>query len=1503
MIGIILEWSLIFVFFLAFAIRSTKFQTYLGKQATSYFSKELKTKISIEKVDIYFFDKVALDGVFMLDKQNDTIADIKSIFVTLNKYDSKKKIIDLKEINLKKGNIKLYREKKHGEFNFQFISDYFASSDTSKSEPYEIVLNKIKLTQVNFKYDDYRKKYANYGIDYDHLYFKNLFLTTGKINILKSGGIESYIKHISFIEKSGFELDKFSSKVVFDASGIKLNYLTIFTPKSKIYFKKLHLLTENSDDFSEFVDKVVFDVEMKKSLISLDDISIFATALEGMKQKIIMQGVFTKHIKDLKIADLELETGEKTKIKGTFNLPDFRELERSFFNEKIDFAYIDFKDLESILLPVSSKDRTIKLDDMTKKLAYVSLKDFRLDGYYSNFVVKSDFIKTQLGALNLDHGIMFTEKANSYTFQKSKASDYDIKIDSFQLGKFISNKDIGILSGQFFLEGEIFNSGKIDFNSIIGDLKRFDYLDYTYRDIAIKEGKFVDNVFTGKVDISDDNLNLTYNGVLDFNTKQQFKFDIDITEAILDNLHLTKVDNTILKSSFSVDIYGTNANNYSGEVKLNGLFYNEGDNKFEVPSMVIKMNRSELQDILSITSDLVNASIKGKVDFATVSDEINNQFSAILPAIFKLKPIKKSQVKNKFDYLIEFNEVNEFFKIFAPGLEIANGSRINGFYDAAKSDFLMNINSSKIKYNDIVLTNLKAEQLVNKSNLDAIYTVSRFALNDSMYVDSAKFTANGVKDEINSELLWNPNTKNETFFSWKTIVNDVNSFFFNINPSYFAIRGHKWEINDNSQVLLAPKDIQIQNFKMQRENQFVTIDGCISEQNEDILKLNINDLELEDFTSLFGLPIKIQGELNGVATVSDPFQDVAFTSDASVRDLFIDGQEVGDINLKGKWGKASESLDLSGELFYKKSKTFNFDGSYYLARTSNSLDFDLDFDYTDLQFTNAFMDPQVVSGLRGLVDGNLKISGTPEKPELEGAINLMGGNAKIEMFGVNFGFNGEIYADKDGVYIDNMPLMDEDGNTGSLIGTVFHKNFTGWNFDLAFNLNDDAYDSKLLGKNQKLDRFLVMNTDYKEGEIYYGKAYVTGTANIFGYTDNLGIDVNLETRRGTTIDFPMYGTGDIEEDKFITFKEKGDSLKLTGPTKLDFTGVNMNLNFRVTPDAELKIIFDDNLKDEIIARGEGDIAIKLNEIGDVEMIGDFTVTRGSVYNFVMPPVKQPFIIEEGGTIVWTGDPINARLNLKTYASIETTLAEINPNIESSSSYQSKEVKCYLNLTETLLNPLITFDIQVPSANESENVALNRIKGNQDDLNKQFFSLLLVKKFQPTSGKVSAGSGAALDLVSGQINDILGKMSSDVKLKVGLTSDVKTFDVSKNLYNDRLILKTSVGVESANSQNQSSFIGDVNLEYLINEDGTFRVSIFNESNDNTVIQEKNLGQFTQGAGLNYQEEFNNFRDFKMMQYFLDIFRESEKKRYPIKKKRQQKDIPSDLPKVITKPNEE
>ena len=134
---------------------------------------------------------------------------------------------------------------------------------------------------------------------------------------------------------------------------------------------------------------------------------------------------------------------------------------------------------------------------------------------------------------------------------------------------------------------------------------------------------------------------------------------------------------------------------------------------------------------------------------------------------------------------------------------------------------------------------------------------------------------------------------------------------------------------------------------------------------------------------------------------------------------------------------------------------------------------------------------------------------------------------------------------------------------------------------------------------------------------------------------------------------------------------------------------------------------------------------------------------------------------------------------------------------------------------------------------------------------------------------------------------------------------KSFEVGfkKGLLNDRLTISSSIGVESKSLSSESNssetgsngngtsksnaLIGDVNIEYIINEKGTFRVNIFNKSNTNSINEQ--AGPFTQGAGISYLEEFNNWNDFELVQYGLDIFRKGDKKKY--RKKKTKTKLPS------------
>ncbi len=1517
-IGISLEWILIFLLFFFFFIRTSTVQTYLAQIATDYLSKELKAEIKVEGVSILLFNKMSLNNVLIKDQKRDTLAHIKNIYFKIGKLNLRKNKFTVRAIDIENGTIKVNRDKKTGDFNYWFITDYFSSSNNSTNKSIDVALNELELKNINFYYDDNRKYYSKFGMDYDHLVIKKINLISNNISI-SGDTISGKIKNLSAIEKCGFVLSDFKTNYKVSPKGILLDHLKIKTPLSVIYAPKMNLLMDRYQCVYSFEDSVSFNSIINTSSVSLKDVSYFATYLEGMEQQVKIKANVTKRVKDLKISNFELLTGKNTKITGTINLPDFRNFKSAFFQEKIDYAFISLNDLKKIRLPKDEGGGFVKLDKYIERLGYFEAHNLKIDGFHSQFVVAANRLKTAIGSVKFDNGIMLTENPvnKSYLFERSQASEYDIKIEKFKLDKFLNDENFGLIDGTVFLSGEAFSIANIKFNDIEGDINHFDYLDYTYKNVFVEDGTFIDNVFDAKIEVKDDNLNLVYDGFIDFNGIQHMVFDVDLSKAILNNLNINHIDNSQLSSNFRIDLVGNSSNTLYGTVKMNGLEYTAGKNHFSIPALTINVDRSPEEDILSIKSDLVNTTFKGKVDFSTVLGDFENQFSKVFPAIIKPKSLLKSNKKSKnklkkiktnnhFEYAIEIKEINEFLTVFVPDLVVSKGTKISGNYVSETENFSMKITSTAINYQGIQMEGISVNQKLSSTELTADYKLKKLYLNDSINIDDVHFVSNGKKDSLLSELTWNPLTENNSKISWNTTVLGLDKFSILLNPSFFALKQKRWDIKNDATIDIQGNNIFVQNFLLEREKQYIEINGKISTNDDDKLNFKVNDLNLDDLSSLLGSTVKLKGLVNGWGYISNPYENLNYIGDANIQDLIIDNHEVGNIFVQSQWNRINNSFGLTGNLIYKNVNTFAFEGNYFVNRTDNNLDFLLNFDHTDLKFTNAFMDPEVMNNISGSLNGKIKVSGTLDEPILNGMVNLENGNTQIDILGLNFGISGKIKADKYGFYIDYMPVQDQEGNTGSVSGSIYHSNFTNWNFDLAFNLEDDYYnkDPFLKWKPAPLEKFLITNTNYKDGDVYFGKGYATGTANIFGFADNLEVTVNLKTQKDTKIFFPMYGSEEIEDDEsFIKFTHKLDSSRNQLP-KIDFTGVSLDLNFEVTPDAQLKVLFSDKTGDELFATGNGSIAVTLNNLGDVEMEGTFNVKKGN-YNFVMGSINKSLTIQQG-SITWTGDPYNAYVDLQSYFEVKTNLADISPDkISGATSTGNQNVQCFINLSESLFKPAITFDIKAPNVTGEGQNLLSRIRTDKDELNRQFFSLLLWQKFQPLQGSTSANGSAALDLVSNQLNTMLSQVSKDYKIKVNLEN--KQIGVTKQIGNKIIITSTisasntttsnssssSSGTTStlpaSTTTNQNAFMGDINIEYLLNESGSVRFNIFNQSNDNTVIQEKQLGLFTQGAGFHYQEDFNSVEDFKLIQYILDPFRKTKK--FPNKRRKNQTPIPN------------
>jgi len=1488
-IGILFEWVIILFILLVFVIRTSPVQTYFAQIATNYLSDELDVKVKIDRVSIVLPNNILIEGLLLKDEDADTLAFIGALFANLSDYNLEKKTFELNNLDIENTAIHLKRNDK-GFFNYQFIKDKFSTPKKKKSD-FQLNITTINLANCVFQFDDERYTPKDFGVDYFHLRGKQINAVLDEVEI-RSRQYSGVISSTSLFEKSGFYLNNLKSSFVVSQKGIFLSNLKIESPGSTIDAPIFNMLTEEFKDFKQFVDKVKFDGQLNSSKLALAEVAYFAPILKGMNDTIVLSTLINKEIKNLKLANIDLTFKEQTNIKGTLNIPDYRKFKSGFYHENIDYAYIDLKELSQLKMPDSYNSDYIKFDARTNRLGYFKGLNINLDGFYSNFVLASEKISTALGSIRIDNGLMFTrnEQNNSFMFDQSTSSSYDLKIESFDLGQFIGDSNFGIVDGLFFLSGETYSFSNIQFRHIEGEIGRFDYLDYPYTDVSIRNGQLVNNKFDGEIEVNDDNLELSYIGFVDFKNDLILDFKVNIKDALLKELNISNVAASLL-GDLEVKLNGASPNDFAGNITLHDFAYKEKGKEMNLPNILVDISRGNLEDKLILTSDIVDAEVKGKFDLYKLPNDLKYQIGNVLPALYDSKDFNSRNRHHTSDNLsfdILIKSPTDFLSIFSPDIRIAANSSIRGHFLEEQDNYLVDINSDWFEYKASRFDDITIHQVMDSINIAIAANVGSVKNSDTTFMSEVYFKGLGTNNILNANISWGRNTINESALSWETKINNWDNYQFILEPSFFSVRGIKWGIENSSTFSINRDKISVNRFELIRNEQVISIDGEISKSDVDKLNFDIKKINLAELSYLFNI-VDLFGELNANGSLANPYTNFNYIGDANIDNFRLKGQEVGNIELNSEWIENNKSLALKGEVKFRNEQTFNFIGDYYPFKDSEKLDFNLFFDQTDIKFANALMSPDLITEIEGSLNGSLKVTGSPDNPILNGAVILNSGSAKVEILGTHFGINGPIDVDQYGFYINGIPITDEEGNGGKIIGSVYHDNFADFNFDLLFDIEDDA-----INKNPKnpweilpLKQFLVLKTEHILGDSYYGTGYGTGIVNIFGYSDNLEITVDLESRKGTIINIPMYGIGEIDEEDFIVFIEDNNhsTVDSTLP-KIDFTGVDLDLNFKITDDAIVKLIFDDEIGDEITARGFGDISINLNNIGDITMDGLYTVKNG-VYDFAMGPVKLKFFIEEGGNISWTGNPYDANLNLSTFYKVNTNIAVLTNNKLAEGSGSNQEVLCYLKLSETLNKPAIDFDIKAPNATDIEKSVISRIKSDPDELNRQFFSLLLWRKFQPISGTNAADGSTALDLVTNQLNSLLSKISSEYMLNLKLNADQLTgdnsyeFGLQKSFLDNRLLLSGSFGVENQKideKNNQNNFIGDLNFEYLLNEPGTFRVNIFNESNDKTIIQNEQQGTFTQGAGLRYKEDFHTLKDFKAIQYFLDFFRAKKNRRY-------------------------
>ena len=1468
------EIILVLVIFVAFAIRTSTFQSYLGKQTTQYLSKKIGKKIDIDKIDIIFFDRLELKGIFAEDKNGDTLLFAENIEVNINNLDLEKGYFDIENVKLANATVNLNQQKGDSTLNFQHLIDFFSTDnqDTTSSE-FSIDVREISLENVNFRYDDFNTLPVESGIDYAHLSIRNLNGEFSDFNF-KDNLIATNINGLSFKDHSGVIVKNFSSYAEYSPEKISLKQLNIVLENSNVEAAYFELITENgTEDFNDFLNQVKFNSKLTDTKIALTDLAYFVPNLQGMTDEITISNIdVTGAVNGMRIKNADISMLTHTKIQGDFQIPNLEEMNSASLNERITLFQTSVRDIERLnLSPFLKGENNLKIPNNLKGLDVITLRNGHFTGFITDFVVDGA-ITTGLGNLYTENGLKFKKGSDGlYHYQGAldKTLAKDVIVENLKLDQITSNSNLGTVNGFVqILPGSKGFSAK-DINLLFeGRFESVELNNYTYNNIEIKNGKYNNEKFDGAIDIVDDNLALNYVGYVDFKDELKFNFDVAIDSSFLSRMNLMPGDlATNLKTKLNVNLTGSTLEDIKGDVTIEDLSYFDGENEFCVSDVALKIKRTDNKDVVIINSSYFDGELEGQFNFSYLYPSLKNQLANLIPNLLDHEELPDDLVED-YRAQLRLKDVNPLLDFFGEGYFVDASTQVELIHSTNTKKTDIQLISDKIGYDGMEFKGINLKNKIDSLEGDLYYEIKLMKLNDSITVDNFGFNSLIKNNKLSTTLGWDANNHlNPALFAFETELKENQDILTHFSPSFFHLKDSEWNIESKSELLWNPDHIEVNNLDIKSSNHLISLNGKVSKNPNDWLNILVKDFDLSELNGFLGGELSLNGILNLDGKVADLYNDMKFVSHTKISDLKVNNELVGNINLDGNWDQLNKAVDINGSLIRNESKKFDFYGQYYVERKKNSLDMKLDFDHMDIGFLNAFSDPELYTDIRGKVDGNLLIKGEPDNPIIIGDLTVEQCRVNVPMFNVDYVINGPLNFAKGEIIADYLELSDELGNMGIGMMQIYHTNYGEWNYDVTLDLDDPNITKT----------FLAMNTFYKDGAVYYGKAFVTGNINIFGYGGLTEIGVDLKTEKGTDLTLPLYGTSEIEENSFVKFYSADTSVKVDNKVEIDRLGMTLNMNFEITEQAKVNIVFDPILNDMIEAKGVGNIEMNMDDYGDIEMFGKYTINEG-FYNFNMKNVvTEQFEIMRGSSLIWTQSPYDAKIDIKTRFRRNVDMGDIMTSGIKSNGKKDL-VYGYLNLDNTLLNPNLGFDIEAPLAKDEAKNALNQIRAIDDDLNRQFFSLLLLKKFIPVEGAVgsSGTNNVTEDLVNQQINAVLGQIGENYNLNSNIGSGHAELGFSTSFLDDKLKITSSVGIISSEGDDSkgSNLVGDVNIEYELNEDGTFTVNVFNASNDDAANQDQ--GAFTQGLGLSYQETFNSRKDFKLWQGFLDVFRKKEKK---------------------------
>lgn len=1442
-------WTLVSVYFVVIILTHIPpVQSFLGQQVSHILGERIGTKVSISRVDLGFLNRLIIDDIAIKDQANKDLlrsARMSVKFEILPLAQGKIVITSAQLFGLKAN---LYKTTATSKPNFQFVLDSLSSKESKGHTPLDLEIGSLIIRHGSISYNQLDAPRIAHHFSLQHIHTEDLSAHV-MLETLTDDSIHINAKRIAFKESAGLNIHNLAFRLKASKKHLALEQLKLETNhttfnleqiEAKYQFKKGQLDTNS----------LLFSGSLLPSTITLADFSCFTNSLEKFKEPIRLSTQFKGSANSLRLQSFVANTPSKDlSIKLQASIKGFnRHPAISADMEQVRVGEQTLKLITNALAP------RFKLPEFIGRMKRIELKG-KLRVNQQNLIAKG-FVKSGIGDVSID-----IKKIKHHI-------DGYIATDNFNIGMLTANKRLGHIVASIKANGDIKDLRHP--NLIVkGFVNRFDYNNYIYRNISI-DGSYLHDLANGIASIDDPNGSLLIKGK--GNMTGTPKFDI-VAEARHFNPSVLQVTNQWPGAKFdfnlSLNVTGKDFNRAIGNIHLTDFVMTSADSRYQLDDLRITALSDHAGRHLNLNSDFGHLDIDGNYNYNTLAQTVINIIGSKLPTIPGLPKVKNT-TDNNFSFSGTITKADWLRYLFNIPVELEHPMTFHGFISDHQRQGTLSLSAPSFVYAERYFRNILLDVNSPNDTLSAFFKARQMASNgtSTLWTLDAKAANNKLRVDLGFDNNGKTALKGNLITSSQFGRNDKgqSEATTDILPSSIHVGDTVWSVFPST-IQYSKDRLVIDHFAINHHKQHIEIDGIATASHTDSLQADLKDVDVSYILNLVNFhSVEFSGQATGKAYISGVFSKPEAEAHLVVNHFKFEDGRLGVLTADARLNNTDRQIDIHGIANDGPGSMTQING--YVSPQKDDIDLNINARNTRAEFLESFCG-SFMDNVKATATGNLRVFGPLNQINLTGEV-IADGDVRIKSLNTVYTLKNDIIRfEPNDIIFARDTIYDLNHHIGIVNGHLRHQ-----------YLKDMTYDIQVEAKN-------LLAYDFKDfgDDTFCGTVFATGTCRIEGKSGEVNIDVDAYPEKGSVISYNVSSPEAIGSQEFIHWNEHKDTVIVKDSLphypqqeqedEPDIpTDIHLSFLIHANPEATLKLIMDQQSGDYIALNGNGVIRANYYNKGAFEMFGTYLVDHGIYKMTIQNVIRRDFQFQEGGSIVFGGDPFNAALNLKAQYTVNgVSLSDLN--IGRSFSNNTIRVNCLMNIGGVAHAPKVDFALDMPTVNSNAQQMIYSLINSEEEMNQQVLYLLAVGRFYSQGNNNATGEGAQSQtslamqsILSGQIsqqlNNVLNSVVNNTNWNFG--ANISTGDegwnnaeyegiLSGRLLNNRLLVNGEFGYRD-NPYSTTNFIGDFDIRYLISPNGNFAARVYNQTNDRYFTR-NSLN--TQGIGIILKKDFNGLRD--------------------------------------------